>query len=264
MTIAPLLDEFVAWFFENHPVAASGLGAEGFDDELGDFSAEGVRAREAGRNRWLDRFTAVDGELDLDDGIDRDLLVAMLRGEQLLSDWPAWRRDPGAYLGPVFSALYTPFLYRLRPDAKLAASAVERLRQVPDVLAACRANLDPGLASPLVVRRALRQAQAGRQFVTAGLPAEVDDEALRSKLLDAAEPAAEAFDATVAFLTELAERATGDWRMGEQRYSALLRERELLDFDAAELHRRGLAAWTELDAEMRELAARVDGGSDHW
>ena len=263
--IASLLDEFIAWYFENNPIGASLLGAEGYDDQLGDFSAEGFQAREAGRDRWLERFRAVgDEDLDLDGGIDRDLVVAMLRGDQVMSDWPAWRRDPASYLGPVFGALYTPFLHRLRPDEELVESTVQRLRQVPDVLAACRANLDPDLAAPLLVRRALGQAKAGREFVTGALPTEVSDESLRARLLDAAGPAAEAFDTTVTFLTELAERATGDWRMGERLYTALLRDRELLDFDAAELHRRGLDAWTELDAEMTELAARVDGGSSDW
>ena len=262
--VSSLLEDYVAWLFENNPIAASTLGAEGFDDQLGDFSAAGFQAREAGRDRWLERFEAVDGVLGLDDGIDRDLVLAMLRGERVEAGLPAWRRDPGAYLAPVFAALYTPFLRRLRPDTELVASTVARLRQVPDVLAACRANLDPELASPLIVRRALGQARAGRAFVTGTLPAEVADESLRRTLADVAEPAAEAFDAVVAFLTEFAERATGDWRLGEPRYSALLQQRELLGIDAAELHRRGLDAWAELDAEMRELATRVDGGSSDW
>ena len=208
-------------------------------------------SREAGRDRWVQRFDAVGGELSLDEGIDRDLLLAMLRGDQVTSDWPSWRRDPSVYLAPVFGGLHTPFLHRLRPDAELVRSTVERLRQVPDVLAACRANLDPELTSPLLVRRALGQAKAGREFVTAALPREVADESLRSALAEAAEPAADAFDGIVTFLTDLADRATGDWRMGERRYSALL-------------HRRGLQAWAELDAEMSELASRVDGGSGHW
>jgi len=253
-----MLDEYVGWYFGNHPIAASSLGAEGYDDQLGDYTAAGFQGREADRDRWLTRFEAVGGELDHDDGIDRDLVLAMLRGEQVVADWPAWRRDPATYLGPVFTALYAPFLYRLHPEAALVDSTVTRLRQVPEVLAAMRANLEPELASSLIVRRALGQAKAGRAFVTGSLPAEVDDESLRSRLSEAAEPAAEAFDATVTFLTELADRAGGDWRMGERRYSGLLRQRELLGFDAAELHQRGLDAWARLDAEMAELAGTSD------
>jgi uncharacterized protein (DUF885 family) len=263
-SLGPLLAEFIGWYFDHHPITASSLGAQGYDDQLGDFSAGGFQAVEAGRDRWLQRFSAVDGQLGPDDAIDRDLVLAMLRGAAITNDWPAWRRDPDAYLGPLFQALYTPFLNRLRPEAELVADAEARLRQLPGVLAACRRNLDPELASPLLVRRALEQAKAGRHFVTDSLPAEVAEDSLRARLGTAGEPAAAAFDAMVAFLDGLAERATGDWRMGERRYTALLRQRELLDLDAAGLHQRGLDAWAELDAELSELASRCAGGADGW
>ncbi len=262
--IPALLDSYLEWYFENNPLSASLAGAEGFDDQLGDFSADGFRGREAGCERWLARLEAAGDTGDADDGIDRDLVLAMLRGDRIMAGWPAWRRDPAAYLGPVFSSLFNPFLHRLRPDDELVDSAVSRLRQVPDVLAACRANLDPELTAELLVRRGLGQARAGRAFVTGSLPAEVEDETLRAKLLDAAGPAADAFDETVTFLADLVERAAGDWRMGEERYSALLREKELLGMDADQLHQRGLDAWAELDAEMTELAGRLDGDGADW
>lgn len=263
-TTAALLDEYVDWYFDTNPIAATALGAQGYDDQLGDFSATGFEARDATRLRWLTRFEELDTGSDLDDGIDRDLVLATLRGEQAVSDWPHWRRDPAAYLAPLFAALYTPFLHRLRPDAQIVQSTAARLRQVSDVLAAMRANLDPDMAAPLLVRRALSQARAGRAFVTGSLPAETADQDLAAQLREAAEPAAEAFDTAVAFLTEFADRASGDWRMGERRYTALLQQRELLDCDAAQLHQRGLQAWAELDAEMTELASQVDPTADDW
>jgi uncharacterized protein (DUF885 family) len=259
-----LVDEYLDWYFENYPIWASLAGADGFDDHLGDFSADGFERRTADSQTWLARLEASGPGQDADDAIDRDLLVSTLRGERIMAGWPAWRRDPATYLVPVFASLFNPFLHGLRPEAELVDSAVLRLGQVPDVLAACRANLDEGLASTLLVRRALGQASAGRAFVTESLPSLVTDEALRGRLADASGPAAEAFDATVAFLTDLTERATGDWRMGEERYSALLREREMLGYGAAELHRRGLDAWAELDAEMTELAARADPDAGDW
>jgi uncharacterized protein (DUF885 family) len=52
--------------------------------------------------------------------------------------------------------------------------------------------------------------------------------------------------------------------MGERLYSALLLERELLGYGAAELHERGLAAYADLDAELRGLARRITGDSEDW
>lgn len=168
------------------------------------------------------------------------------------------------YLFPVFAGLLLPFLHRLHPESELVDAAVSRLAELPGVLASCRANLDPGLSAPLLVRRALGQTAAGPAFFRDSLPAEVSDPELRARLVDAAGPAVQAFEETASFLTDFAERATGDWRMGETPYSALLHQQELLGYGAAELHRRGVAAWDELDAQMRELAPRVPGGSTDW
>jgi len=260
-----LLDEFLNWYLDRNPTVATSLGAPGRDHTFGDLSATALTARQAELSRWRSRFEAVEVDgLGVEDRVDRDLVLAMLRGEEVLADWPSWRRDPSFYTGPVFNGLYTLFLHRLRPEAELVADTVSRLAEVPSVVAACRANLDPDLAAPLLVRRALGQARTARRFLTSALPAEITDPDLRAEVAEAAEPAAEAFDELVTFLADFAERARGDWRMGEERYSALLREREMLGYGAAELHERGKAAYAELDEQMRAVAQRVPGGSADW
>ncbi len=253
-----MITAYLDWYFEQHPVHADALGAPGYSHRLGDFSAAAFHSREREAAQWLARFEAEP------DGIDRDLVVSALRGELLMTRWPAWRRDPSVYLSPVFAGLLLPFLHRLRPEPELVDATVSRLAELPGVLASCRANLDPTLSAPRLVRRALRQAAAGPAFLRDSLPAEVGDPALRARLVDAAQPAVRAFEETSGFLTDFAERATGDWRMGETLYSALLEQRELLGYDAGELHRRGVAAWDELDSQMRDLAPRVPGGSSDW
>jgi hypothetical protein len=155
-------------------------------------------------------------------------------------------------------------LHRLRREPELVDGALARLAEVPQVLASCRTNLDPALSAPRLVRRALGQAAAGPAFLRDSLPAEVNDPVLRDRLQDAAVPAVQAFEETIEFLTDFAERATGDWRTGETLYSALLQQRELLGYGAGHLHRRGVDAWDALDTQMRELAPRVPGGSADW
>jgi len=131
---------------------------------------------------------------------------------------------------------------------------VARLAEIPGVFAACRENLDAELASPLLVTRALAQLRTARRFLTVTLPAEVADEGLRARLTAAGESAASAADTLVDYLEGFAERARGDWRMGEKLYSTLLVERELLGYGAGELSVRGKAAHAELTAEATELA----------
>ncbi|MFG3442119.1 DUF885 domain-containing protein [Nonomuraea sp. NPDC047897] len=253
------MDEFLTWYFSGNPVTASLLGADGYDHTLGDFSATAFTARVGEQQRWLARLSRLEAATP-DDAIDRDLVLAQLRGWLAPASWPEWRRDPAAYLSPIFAAMFTPFQQRLKPEPELVAAAISRLAEVPGVLAACRANLDPDLAAPLLVERGLGQARTGRQFLTVTVPSMVGDEGLRAKLAAAAEPAGQAFDELVAFLEGF--RCGGTWRMGESLYSTLLRERELLGYGAAELHEKGKAAWAELDERMREVAVRVNGTGD--
>ncbi|MGB9278683.1 MAG: DUF885 domain-containing protein [Pseudonocardiaceae bacterium] len=252
------LGAYLDWYFDQQPVHADALGAPGYGHRLGDFSAAAFDTSERDTARWLTRFEAEP------EGIDRDLVISVLRGNLLMAGWPAWRRDPAVYLSPVFAGLLLPFLHRLRPEPELVDGALARLAEVPEVLASCRANLDLDLSAPRLIRRALGQAAAGPAFLRDSLPAEVSDPALRNRLQDAAVPAVQAFEATTGFLTDFAERATGDWRTGETLYSALLEQRELLGYGAGELHRRGIEAWDGLDAQLRELAPRVPGGSADW
>jgi hypothetical protein len=234
---------YLEWYFERHPVHADALGAAGYAHRIGDFSTAAFTSHERDAAQWLVRFEAEP------ESIDRDLIVSSLQGTTLMAGWPSWRRDPSVYLSPVFAGLLLPFLHQLRPESELVDGVLSRLAQVPEVLAACRDNLDVDLAAPRLVHRALRQAAAGPSFLRDSLPAEVQNPELRLQLVDAAVPAVQAFEETTSFLTDLAERATGDWRMGEKLYSALLTQRELLGYGAEELHRHGIRAWDALDAQ---------------
>ncbi|GAA3119756.1 DUF885 domain-containing protein [Streptosporangium carneum] len=269
MTSSELVNDFLSWHLEANPIQAALMGAEGYDRTLGDFTEAGILARERESRRWLERFQAVEEEQagnrsaeSFEDGIDRGLVMSTLRGSLAYEAWPTWRRDPSVYVGAIFASMFSPFLHRLSPEAELVEAAVARLAEVPDVLAACRANLDPALAAALLVERGLGQARTARRFLTETVPGQVADERSRARLAAAAEPAAAAFDELVGFLEGF--EATGTWRMGEELYSTLLREREMLGYGADELLKRGQAAYDELDAQMREVARRLPGGSDDW
>ncbi|MFL6117237.1 MAG: DUF885 domain-containing protein [Catenulispora sp.] len=259
--------EAVAWYLDANPVTATVMGSDDPDHTmtLGDPSIEGHQRRAAEAAARLAALDALAGaESDFEDGIDRDLIRATLRRIGITAERQEWRRDPSGYVSTALYGFYLPFQQQTRPEELLVKESLAKLRLVPEQLAACRDNLDPGLAPRLLVERALGQARTGRAFFTSALPAMVRDETQRARLAEAVEPAAAAFDELAAFLAEFAERCEGDWRLGEQTYSRLLQDVEMLGYDTAELHRRGLAAWDGLDTELRELAARIPGGSADW
>jgi uncharacterized protein (DUF885 family) len=260
-----VIDEWMAEELELAPTGASELGLTQYDDRLGDFSAARFEAEDHRTRSWAARFDEVhDRRLPLDDRIDVALVLTELAGRAVLEDWNIWRREPATYLDPCLHGVFSLFLHRLRPEPELAAAAIARLREVPAVLAAGQANLDPDLTPPLFVRRALGSAEAGAPWIRHTLPDEIRDAGLRADVADAAAGAADALDTFADFLRRLGERASGEWMLGEARYSALLRQRELLGYGAAELHRRGQDAWSALNEEMTGLAARIDPAAAGW
>jgi uncharacterized protein (DUF885 family) len=195
-----------------------------------------------------------------DDLIDAALLASHLAGEEVMSDWELWRRDPDVYLDPCLWGVSTLFTQRLRPEAELVEAAVSRLRQVAGVLDHAWAQLDPELASPIVLERGIAAAHGGVEFFTESLPAAITSPDLRGLVVGPAEEASAALRRFADRLSELAGDASGSFAIGEERYSTLLKQRELLGLDAGELHGLGEQAWADLDAEMSELAHRVDAG----
>jgi uncharacterized protein (DUF885 family) len=261
--IDDLIDRFIASEMEDSPTRATALGIDGYDDRLGSFSASDFSRRSAADATWLSTFSSLaDSDLSLDERIDRDLVISTLRGRQVMEDWEVWRRDPATYLGPCLSGVFSLFLNRVHPEPDLVGFASARLRAVPGVLAAARENLDPSLASPVFVERAKGTVRAGVAYARDLVPAEVADPALRSSLALAGEEAATALESFLSFLDSFA--ATGPYAIGEERYSALLTEKELLGYGAREMRSRGQEAYDSISAEMSALASSIDpsGGGD--
>lgn len=265
-------DQFFASYLDqlwsDRPVLASDLGLTGYDAELGDFSADAFEQRSRSARQWagrLDRLGWTSGAaLDLPDRVDAKLLAAHLAGEQVMSTWEPWRRDPDAYLSPCLWGVSTLFIDRLRPEPELVAAAVSRLGQVPGVLECARRQLDMDLASSVILERARSAAAAGARFFSAILPGEVGDDKLRGQLVPAAQGAAEAMESFAHFLAQACSGAKGSFALGEDRYSALLRDKELLGMDAGQLGALGQRCYEALEAELSEVSVRVQPDAAGW
>lgn len=262
-SFSDLTDAFLAEQFANSPTMASGLGLTEYDEQLDDLSEAAFERRRRESAAWLERFAAIDpAQLSFDEGIDRDLIVASLRERAIYDEWEAWRRQPDAYLNPPLRGVFGLFLHRLRPEAELVGAAAQRLRQAPAALEAGRHNLRPELVSRLLLDRAINQARAGARYARELLPEQIDA-SLRGDLAEAGAVAADAFEGYAAFLEEMRPNATGDWQFGEERYDAVLRDAELLDFTARSLRDRGREEYERLKEELTRCARDLRG-TDDW
>lgn len=266
MTSAPfasLVKSYLKERYDESPTWASTLGLTAYDERSEDLSAEGFRRRDASVIEWTKRLKAVpDEELSPDERIDRDVILASLRGRELTQPRLDWRRQPNTYLNPSLTGVFTLFLHRLRPEPELAEAARARLLGVTRHVADGKANLDFSLVPPIYAERAVGQARAAARYARELVPAEVRDPALRQKVAEAGATAAGAYEDFAAFLESNRARASGDYAIGEELYTALLREKELLPFGTRELRDRGREQYELLANEANKIASEIDGGGD--
>ena len=264
MTSAPfssLVKDYLDERYEESPTWASMLGLTAYDERSEDLSADAFRRREAAVLEWTKRLQAVGDEaLTHDERIDRDVILASLRGRELLRPRFDWKRQPNTYLNPSLGGVFTLFLHRLRPEPQLADAARARLLAVTKHIADGKANLDFALVPPVFLERAIGQARAAARYARELVPGELKDATIRQKVAEAGAAAARAYEDFAAFLESNRSRAAGDYAIGEDLYTALLREKELLPFDTKDLRERGREQYEMLSNEANKIAGQIDGG----
>jgi uncharacterized protein (DUF885 family) len=256
-----LVKDYLDERYDESPTWASMLGLTAYDERSEDLSAEAFRRRDEAVLAWKRRLSAVgDDTLTADERIDRDVILASLRGRELMQPRLEWKRQPNTYLNPSLGGVFTLFLHRLRPERDLADAARARLVAVTKQVADGKANLDFALAPRVYVERAIGQAKAAARYARELVPGEVKDPALRQKVAEAGATAAGAYEDFAAFLESNKARAGGDYAIGEELYTSLLREKELLPFGTRELRERGREQYDLLSNEANKIAGQIDGG----
>ena len=250
--------------FQDSPVTASQLGVEGYDDRLDDLSEAAFADRQRRSNAWLERFSQLETPEDNEERLDRDLILSILRGRAVLDDWLMWRRQPETYLNPALGGVFNLFLHRLKPEPELVKSAISRMQALRGALEDGRRNLKPELTPRIYVERAIRQARAGSRYLGEILPNEVTDETLRGELADWGGIASGAMEVYADFLeSNILSKASGEYAIGAERYTSLLRQKELLSYDAQTLRDRGRHEYDRLSDDLRRSAQTIDH-TDDW
>jgi uncharacterized protein (DUF885 family) len=260
-----MIESWISAELDNDPVTATFLGADGDHGSLADHSASAIAERQGADAAWLEVATQLDpAALDMAQRIDLGLLISGLRARAISRERELWRSDPSIYLNDCLMGVFMLFLNRIFPEPETVAFAVSRLQQVPSVVDQAMVNLEVEKANPLISERGLGQCKAAIGYFRDLLPAEVEGASSRARLAEAGNIAAEAMERFAEFLGGLVLGGKGSYALGEDRYSRLLREKEMLSYGASELRRRGEQAWDQLNTEMEELARTVDPSSTSW
>lgn len=256
------VDRYLHRFAQFHPSIAAGNGVHDYDGELEDFSARSV----ANELRWLHKSRRAldamsDNALTADERVDRRILQGIIDGWILdLDTVHTWRRNPMIYVAALSDGLHDLVtMESSSPDDRMT-HVISKLRGVPRLLAAARANV----RSPprVYVERSIAMLAGVSELLSHDLPLAFVDSGnpgLRARLRSASDEALKSLEAyRLELQTTGLAAATGTFVMGTNVVEARYRAEELIDLDAATLLSIGERELARTQTEFTETAARID------
>jgi uncharacterized protein (DUF885 family) len=271
-SVHQICDRFVEDFAAAHPTAATELGIPGYDDQLTDYSPEGHAARAALAKRALAAIGAVE-PADAAERAAKAVFTERVGLELEIHDAGLDKAALNVIASPV-QELRMVFDMMPTDTADQWATIATRLGKVPAALDGVRTSLlaaaEAGQAPAL--RQATKVAEqaetwaglSGGEGFFENLVAGAKDvpDTLRADLDRGARAAQEAYAELAGFLrAELAPRARIKDATGEDAYRLWSRYFIGAALDPREAYEWGWGEFSRLEAEMREVAARIKPGA---
>ena len=253
---------YLAWLHETHPTLATFDGVHAHDDHLDDLSHEAIDESVRRLNDFGRRLAAINpGSLSADETLDRPWLELSIKARtHELESIRTWERNPHHYADLIAASLASQTLFDHAAPTERARRVVSRLKQVPRMLQAARANVrEP---AGIFVKTAIETLNGTIRFIDVDLPRafrNVDDLHVLSDLADATTEASDALRRYVQHLQDdVAPQARGSFRLGRARFEEKLKLEEGLAIPADRLlaiAERELEATAE---EFRRTAGRIN------
>jgi uncharacterized protein (DUF885 family) len=256
------VDAFLNHFAERHPSIAAGNGLHMFDDHLEDFSAAGVAAEVEAWKGLRTRLAAIPVEpLTPDERVDHRIVAGLIDAWLLdLEGNRNWQKNLMIYASAVSDGVHNLMTMESAPAPVRAQRIIDKLRGVPSLLAAARANIT---APPKVMaERGVRMLKGASGMLTADVPlafADLTDTTLKGGLLAATSSAAVEIDTFVTwFEQERLPSANAPYGVGKANLEARYRAEELIDLPADQLLAIGERELAANEAAFIAAAAQVD------
>jgi uncharacterized protein (DUF885 family) len=257
-----VIEEFVPWYFESHPVRASQLGVHDYDARYPAMSRNGIQDRIDELLRWLSELDGIRFDhLEAEHRARYATLEYAIRSELLdLEEIRRWARDPRLYVSVIAAGLEAVARGdAVAPEDRLGALG-GRLDAAPALLTAARENVTapPRLWTELAIDEARRLAAAlDDGMLSEPGPGAVGGaaaalEASRARLIDDLESYAGWLQ------SDLLPRSNGDFRLGRYLFERKLLHAEHVSLDIEDLERLNQAAIDEYDRWVTQVAAEID------
>ncbi|MCI0355756.1 MAG: DUF885 domain-containing protein [Acidobacteria bacterium] len=256
------MDRYWDSHFQHNPSEATAAGFHQHDTRLEDYSRAGVQAEIRDLRsflRQLENFPSAG--LDRIAAADREIAISLIRSQ--LHDLEAirmWEKDPDLYSSGPSNSIFLIMARKYAPPETRLRSAIARLRQIPAVLDAARANLKN--PPRIYTQVALEQLPGIIGFFRNDVPKafeEVADETLLAEFRTANQRVIEALAVYQKYLNdEVLPRSSGDFRIGAENFRKKLLYEEMVDTPLDELRSIGLEDLRRNQQRFRETAAIID------
>lgn len=261
--LAPLLDEFMAYWWRVYPTIATSVGIHAHDAELEHYDADTIAEVVRQSRAYLTAFERIT-PTSIGEEIDRELVMSQLRWQLYeLAEVGTHQRNPALYLEAPLSALYLMAVRDYAPAGERALQATERLIALPGALEEARENLTR--VAPVFARTATAMARSGLALFSGLLPLSLgsaleDDLDQFARWENALRGAEKALDDFATWLEEEAvPRATHDFALGRAAYETKVRLLHGLPYGVDELLAYGEELKRETEAALDEVARELDG-----
>ncbi|TNC23962.1 DUF885 domain-containing protein [Amycolatopsis alkalitolerans] len=268
-SVHEICDQFVDDYAAAHPLLATEIGIPGYDDQVTDYSPAGHAARAAIARRALAAIRDTEAT-DPSERAAKAVFTERVGLDLEIHEAGLDQASLNVIASPV-QDLRMAFDLMPAETEEQWANISARLRKVAEALDGVRASLlaaaDAGNAAALrQVTKVAEQAEtwAGLKGEKAFFETLIEGvpEALRADLEQGARSASEAYAELAGFLrAELAPRARTKDAVGEDAYRLWSRYFIGAALDPREAYEWGWGEFSRLEAEMREVAARLKPGA---
>ena len=244
------------------PISATQIGEHRFDDRIDDLSAGGRNRALKTSQRLLAKLDAIDASKlsranQVDAAILRNQLESNIWSAGVLQDWAS---NPLLYNELAGGAIYSLMAREFAPLPVRIQSATARMEQLPTLFAQARANLDPTRVPKIHAETVAKQNRGilaiVETFIVPHLAELPPADAGRTRA--AIETLKRAVVEHQDWLDHtLVPNATGDFRIGAERYDQKLKFALSSSLSRAEIRQRGEAEMQRVRAEMYDIARAV-------
>ena len=256
-----LSQEFFDAYYTYHPVHATRQGLHHYDGSLGHYRRSEIE-------ETLRRMKAVQAEvaqidpaqMDAPHALDHPVLTTRMKREiYWIETWRFWENNPLFYKDTVTEGVFNLVSRSFAPPEERLKSLIARERDVPEVLAAARENLNNPPA--VYTEQAIRYMKGAKLFFNE-IPkefAEVKDAALMRDFENANRQVLEELDRFLVFLQEdLLPRSNGNFAVGEAEIQNIIDAEEMIDVPVADILARCYRDLDRIEIEIADLEREID------